>query len=91
MLLEELKKEEYNAGKAEGIEIGKSEGIEIGKSEGIEIGTIQSIITILSAKGNISRDLMMSIESINDLSKLQELVVLAAKVASIEEFQKELK
>ena len=47
MMIEEIKKKEYNAGKAEGI--------------------IQSIIGILSAKGDISKEMLTSIESIEDI------------------------
>ena len=78
-MIEEIKKKEYNAGKAEGIEIGKTEGI------------IQSIIGILSAKGDISKEMLTSIESIEDIERLQELVIKAASIESISEFQEYIK
>ena len=46
MLFEELMKEEYNAGKAEGLELGKAEGLELGKAEDLAEAK-RSIIEIL--------------------------------------------
>lgn len=81
MLFEELMKEEYNAGKAEGLEQGKAEGLELGKA---------SVLKLLSEIAPISDNLKKRISSIKELEDVIQLTVKAAKTDSLEAFEKEL-
>ena len=71
MTWEEIKKEEYRAGHAEGKAEGKAELITI----------------LLASKFPISEELSHQIESINDVAMLDELFKAAIKAANIEEFE----
>ena len=77
MLFEELMKDEYNAGKAEGLELGKAEAA-------------KSILEILHEIAPVSDNLKERISSIKELEVVMQLTVIAAKADSIEEFEKEL-
>ena len=77
MLVEELMKEEYNAGK------------EDGKAEGIE-ALVSAIVDFLSDLSPVSDDLESRIASINDLEVLKDLNKKAARATSIEEFEQYL-
>lgn len=77
MLFEELMKDEYNAGKAEGLELGKAEAA-------------KSILEILHEIAPVSDNLKERISSIKELEVVMQLTVTAAKADSIEEFEKEL-
>ena len=93
MLFEELMKDEYNAGKAEGLELGKAEGLELGKAQGLELGKAEaakSILEILHEIAPVSDNLKERISSIKELEVVMQLTVTAAKADSIEEFEKEL-
>lgn len=82
MLLEELMKDEYNAGK------------EDGKAEGIKLGSTffsNSIIEILNDISPISDNFKKRISSIENLETLALLVKKAARVQSVEEFEIELR
>ena len=105
MLFEELMKEEYNAGKAEGLELGKAEGLELGKAEGLELGKAEglelgkadalaeakrSIIEILCEIAPVSENLKDRISSIKEFGDVMQLTVKAAKTDSLEAFEEEL-
>lgn len=74
MLFEEIRKEEYEAGKIEG---------ELS-------GRISSIITLLSDLAPVPENLKRKIESIESLEQLEMLVKKAARVDSLEEFEQAL-
>ena len=105
MLFEELMKEEYNAGKAEGLELGKAEGLELGKAEGLELGKAEglelgkaedlaeakrSIIEILCEIAPVSENLKDRISSIKECGDVMQRTVKAAKTDSLEAFEEEL-
>ena len=77
MLFEELMKEEYNAGKAEGLELGKVEGT-------------KCVLELLSEIAPISDNLKERILSIKEIEAVMQLTVKAAKADSLEAFEKEL-
>ena len=70
MLFEELLKDEYNAGKAEG---------ELRSS-------LTKLLELLSIKFSISADLQSQLTSITDIEILNKLFTIAAKAESIDEF-----
>lgn len=78
MLFEELMKDEYNAGKAEGLELGKAEAAQ------------SILVEILHEIAPVSDNLKERISSIKELEVVMQLTVTAAKADSIEEFEKEL-
>ena len=93
MLFEELMKEEYNAGKAEGLELGKAEGLELGKAEGLEaaLGNAREVLMgLLCEIAPISDNLKDRISSINELENIMQLTAKVTKVNSLEAFEKEL-
>ena len=81
MLFEELMKEEYNAGKAEGLELGKAEDLAEAK---------RSIIEILREIAPVSENLKDRISSIKEFGDVMQLTVKAAKTDSLEAFEEEL-
>ena len=89
MLFEELMKEEYNAGKAEGLELGKAEGLELGKAEDLAEAK-RSIIEILCEIAPVSENLKDRIPSIKAFGDVMQLTVKAAKTDSLEAFEEEL-
>jgi flagellar biosynthesis/type III secretory pathway protein FliH len=98
MLFEELLKEEFRNGKAEGkaegraegIAEGRAEGIAEGKVEGIIEGRIQSIVDFLSDIGTVSEELCAKLRSCSDADQLRRLVKLASTAESVEAFEAEL-
>ena len=82
MLIEELMKDEYNAGKAEG----KKEG----KQEGMVTALSNSVLNFVSDLEPVSDNLKSRIASIEDIDTLTMLNKKAARVKSIEEFEREL-
>ena len=93
MLVEELMKEEYNAGKAEGLELGKAEGLELGKAEGLEaaLGNAREVLMgLLCEIAPISDNLKDRISSIKELESIMQLTAKVTKVNSLEAFEKEL-
>ena len=93
MLFEELMKEEYNAGKAEGLELGKAEGLELGKAEGLEaaLGNAREVLMgLLCEIAPISDNLKDRISSIKELENIMQLTAKVTKVNSLEAFEKEL-
>ena len=97
MLFEELMKEEYNAGKAEGMELGRAEGMELGKVEGMELGKAESLAAairgiqeILCEIAPVSENLKNRISSIKAFEDIMQLTVKAAKADSLQAFEQEL-
>jgi flagellar biosynthesis/type III secretory pathway protein FliH len=86
MLFEELLKDEYSAGKAEGIAEGKAEG----EAYGIVAGKIEDITELLSDIGTVSESLYIKLCSFTDAEQLRGLVKLAARTESVEAFEAEL-
>lgn len=74
MLFEELLKDEYNAGKAEGL------------AEGELSSSLTKLLELLSIKFSISADLQSQLTSITDIEILNKLFTTAAKAESIDEF-----
>ena len=89
MLFEELMKEEYNAGKAEGLELGKAEGLELGKA-GALAEAAESILELLREMAPVSENLKNRIQSITVFEDVMQLMVQAAKADSLQAFEKEL-
>ena len=82
MLFEEIKREEFRAGKEEGREEGRAEG----QVEAL----YNSILDSLSDIAPISDSLKERVSLINDLDVLAALTKKAARAQSISEFEKEL-
>ena len=60
------------------------------KREGISIGVANSIITVLSIKGNVTEEMKDKIESQTDIEVLNEWLAKATVAATVEEFDKEI-
>ena len=77
-------------GRLEGLQEGRLEGLQEGELKGMQIAkeTLQkSIIDILSKRfGMISGRFCKSIQSVDDIDKLTELVARAGSVESLKEF-----
>jgi hypothetical protein len=78
MLFEELLKDEYSAGKKEGLVEGRTEGV------------VQSMICILSAKGKVSDELCAKLQLCSNMEQLLALVNFATKAESVSVFEAEL-
>jgi predicted transposase/invertase (TIGR01784 family) len=78
MLFEELLKDEYSAGKAEG------------EAYGIVASKIEDITELLSDIGTVSESLNIKLCSFTDAEQLRGLVKLAARTESVEAFEAEL-
>ena len=81
MLFEELMKEEYNAGKAEGLELGKA---------GALAEAAESILELLQEMAPVSENLKNRIQSITVFKDVMQLMAQAAKADSLQAFEKEL-
>lgn len=77
-------------GLAEGKTIGLAEGKTIGRSKGLSEGRSTAILELLEEFGKIPNDLRERIQSEENLEVLKKWNKLAAKVSSIEEFQKNM-
>lgn len=86
MLVEELMKDEYNAGK----EAGRAEGKAEGMAEGMRTALSDSILGFLSDIETVPDNLKSRIAAIDDLEVLTSLSKKAARAASIDEFEQEL-
>lgn len=90
--LEKFSAEATQKALKQGIEQGKAEGIEQGKAEGIEQGekkgTIQSIITLLETQfqPDAVKVLEPTLESIDDMQRLRDLLLAAPRVDNLETF-----
>jgi predicted transposase/invertase (TIGR01784 family) len=78
MLFEELLKDEFSAGKKEGLAEGRTEGV------------VQSIIDVLPTNGSVPEELCAKLRSCSDMELLRDLVKRAAKVESVSAFETEL-
>ena len=79
MLLEELLKEEREAGRTEGLEQGRTEGIALGKAE--------NVLELLSDLGEVPEELREQILGEKELDVLKFYLKKASMAKSIEEFQ----
>ena len=86
MLFEDLLKDEYSAGKRDGLEQGLKQGLE----QGALCGIVQSIVMVLSLRGTVTPKLQSRLETIIDEVRLNELLSFAVKAEGVEEFEKEL-
>jgi predicted transposase/invertase (TIGR01784 family) len=82
MLFEELLKDEYSAGKNEGL----AEGRAAGKVEERQNG----IIDLLSMKGTVSEELCTKLRACSDAEMLRDLFQAAAQAGSVSAFEAEL-
>lgn len=89
---EALYQQGIEQGKIDGIEQGKMEGIEQGKMEGIEQGAkenaIDSILLVLDTRFQLDdgQTLQSTLESINDIQRLRQLLRLATEVDTLDTF-----
>ena len=90
MLFQELLKEERAEGRAEGREEGRAEGREEGRIEGQIVARRESLLVVLAAKGDVSEELKAKIVNESNVEVLGTWIQLAAKVESVEQFQKEM-
>ena len=74
MQLEELLKDEYSAGKAEGM------------AEGKAAGKVESVLFLLDSCGQVPEELKQKIQSVTDETCLRKLLMTAAKAETIEAF-----
>lgn len=79
MLFEEMMRDEFSAGKAEG------------KVEGIAEGKAESILDLLSEYGPVPEELKSRIRAVSDENILKELLLCAARAESVEAFETEIK
>ena len=77
-------------GIAEGKKVGIAEGKKVGIAEGKTIGTAESILELLSDKGEIPEEIRETISGEKDLERLKNWLKLAVKVESVEEFWGEM-
>lgn len=82
MLFEEIKKEEYKAGKEEGLKEGLKEGRNM---------QYIAICNILEGYGPVSDELKTRIQTIEDGAVLVSLTTIAARVKSISDFEEEMR
>ena len=79
-------------GKAQGIEQGKAQGIEQGKAQGIEqesrASAIRHILAVLKMKfsPDIVNALTPALREINEVERLEQLLLTAVEVQSLEAF-----
>ena len=90
MLFGEMLKDEFAAGKLEGMREGRLEGMREGKFEGKLEGKLESIKILLSVKGMFLQSLEDKLADITDEEVLGILVKKAVTVTTIEEFEEEL-
>ena len=78
----------YEQGEERGIE----RGIEQGREEGERNGTIESILTLQGARfqTDVVQDLKPTLETINDLPRLKDLLIAASDAQSVEAFTQTL-
>lgn len=86
--LQEFAAEATEAAYKEGIEHGKAEGKVEGIEQGEKKGTIQSIIALLEMKfkPDAVKVLEPTLQSIDDMQRLRELLIAAPRVESLERF-----
>ena len=70
---------------------GIQEGLQQGLQEGIQRGKQEALIRILEARfGEIGESLKERIKGIEEVKKLEELLISAIRVNDLEEFKKEI-
>lgn len=79
MIFQEMLREEYEDGKAEGWSLGQV-------SEKIE-----SILELLKERGTVDQELEQSIRTYTELDKLKKLFSLAIRAESVEQFKVTMK
>lgn len=87
MMFEELLKDEYSAGRNEGLIEGRQEGL----LEGTCAGMIKSIVKVLSVHGAVSDSVKSQLEQITDEVRLEELLSVAINADGMEAFEQELR
>ena len=86
MIFEEMMKNEYKSGH----EDGKAEGLQEGRREGRLEGKAEDVRHVLKAKYTISGILSERIGQVNNEEKMNEMLIIAVKAASVEEFEDKL-
>ena len=74
------------------MEEAKTQGREEGREEGHEEGTIESILTLLGTRfqSDAVQALKPALETIDDLSRLKQLLIAASRAQSLEAFTQTL-
>ena len=74
------------------VEQGITQGIEQGITQGAKEATLKSLMTVLNVKFHVeaARALTPALENIDDLERLEELLLTAVKVGSLEAFTAKL-
>ena len=87
-IVEHMAPQAHKLGKAEGLEQGKAEGLEQGKAE----GTRKHILEILEIQygDDTAQDFKPTIESIDDLQRLEKLFRAALQAKNKDEFKKSI-
>jgi flagellar biosynthesis/type III secretory pathway protein FliH len=84
-------KEGLQKGIQKGIKEGLQKGLQKGLQEGLVKAKQEDIIKVLEAKfGKLSKTINSKIKKINDLNKLEALLLEAVKFVSLEEFKTKL-
>jgi hypothetical protein len=90
-LLREAEREAMEKGVEKGLKEGLKEGLQKGLQEGLVKAKQEDIIKVLEAKfGKLSKTINSKIKKINDLNKLEALLLEAVKSESLEEFKTKL-
>jgi hypothetical protein len=94
-LLREAEREAIEKGVEKGLKKGLQKGIKEGLQKGLQEGLVKAkqedIIKVLEAKfGKLSKTINSKIKKINDLNKLEALLLEAVKSESLEEFKTKL-
>ena len=80
----------YEEGVEDGIERGRAEGLEAGLTKGKAEGRAEDILELLGELGPVPEKMREKICGITDLKVLGNLLKLAARTDSLEEFEKNL-
>ncbi len=77
---------------AQGITQGITQGIEQGIAQGSKEATVKSLMTVLNAKFHVEavRALTPALENIDDLERLEDLLLTAVNVGSLDAFTEKL-
>lgn len=86
MILEEMLKEEYEAGEAEGREKGRIQG----KAEGKMESAVEFLLELLEDMGTVPEELREKIATTSDLEVLRKWHRQVIKAESIEQFMREM-
>jgi hypothetical protein len=87
----DLVKKGIQEGLQEGLQQGLQQGLQEGIRRGIQRGKQESLIRILEARfGEIEESLRERIKGIEEIEKLEELLISAIRANDLEEFKKEI-